>query len=353
MPARPTTWTILLTALALALPTGCRRGESADADASVGVGPAVNAEPSAAPLTDPQGRPAFDSGVHSEAEAAARKLAQTGGAAEEPKPVYPPAAAPDPLAARLCLALHTVPAARRAQCCEQKTLGYLVTDDCVAMLSAALAAGGVAISESSVAACEKAMADAHGGCGWVGPFPAPVPAACDGLVTGSAEAGTPCRSSLECAPGLACRGLAPTTRGVCVPPSRRGRPCQTGIDPLAALTRQQSAASAHPECEGFCARHLCQDATPVGEPCQTNLQCGRDAHCEDGTCQPGAEAAEGAICADGGCPRGTRCIDKACQKPRLEGAACQHDVQCQGGCIKPPGAAEGRCGVRCKAPFLP
>ncbi|MEZ4265733.1 MAG: hypothetical protein R3F39_05090 [Myxococcota bacterium] len=315
--------------------------------------PAAASEGAPAAQVDPQGRPILGGAPTNEAEAAAQRLAQAGGDRGEPKPVYPAVAQADPLADRLCEALHTVPARRRADCCEQKTTGYLVTADCVATLSAALAAEGLTLSESSVAACEKAMAEAHAGCGWVGPFPARVPAACDGVFVGALGAGERCRSALECAPGLACRGLAPTTVGVCAPPARRGRACQTGIDPLAALTRQEGTSAAHPECEGFCARHLCQDATPLGEPCQTNLQCGPNAHCEGGTCQPGAEAAEGAACIDGGCPRDTRCIDKICQKPKPEGAPCQSDAQCQGGCLKPPDATEGQCGTRCKAPFLP
>jgi hypothetical protein len=341
---------LIFLSLAMVATAACRRGEPGDVGEAQ---PAATGPAAEDPTVDPQGRPIRGGGAANEAEAAARRLAASGGDAQEPQPVYPPVAAADPLAARLCEALHTVPAKRRADCCEQKTLGYLVTDDCVATLSAALAAEGLKLSESSVAACEKAIVDDHVGCAWVGPFPARVPAACDGVFVGALEAGQRCRSALECAPGLACRGLAPTTVGVCAPPARRGRACQTGIDPLAALTRQEGTAAAHPECEGFCARHLCQDATPVGDPCQTNLQCGPAAHCEGGTCRHGAEATEGAACIDGGCPRGTRCVDKTCQKPRREGATCQDDVQCQGGCIKPPDATEGQCGTRCKAPFLP
>ncbi|MCB9787621.1 MAG: hypothetical protein H6744_13145 [Deltaproteobacteria bacterium] len=259
-------------------------------------GPATPPAPASA--TDPQGRPTLASAPAGSAEAAARALAAANDAPELPQPVYALDGSANPLAARLCEALHTLPARRRAACSERKSLGYLVTGDCTAMLSAALAQGALKLSESSVTACENAMSEAYAGCDWMGPLPASVPTACDGILSGGLSAGRTCRSALECSPGLACRGLAPTTPGVCAPPAHRGHACQTGIDPLAALTRQHSAAHTHPECEGYCAHHRCQDATAANAPCRTNLECGPTAHCAAGACTEDPAAPN---CPNGGC----------------------------------------------------
>lgn len=226
-----------------------------------------------------------------------------------------------------------------------------MTPECVRNLSGALALEGVTLSEASVQACEAAMAAAHQGCGWVGPTKVPVPPECRGLLEGTAKAGAPCRSSLECPSGLFCRGGGPTQAGVCSPPGEPGRPCHQSVDALAVHTRQHHDAERnHPECQGYCSRKRC---VPVTETCKANVQCGRDKHCVEGRCVDGPYAKAGAPCADTGCEPGSHCVDHVCTPLRPEGEACTRDDQCLGACLKPEGATEGTCGMRCFASFTP
>ena len=61
----------------------------------------------------------------------------------------------------------------------------------------------------------------------------------------------------------------------------------------------------------------------------------------------------GQPCATGECARGARCVKDMCIAPKPEGEACEADVECQGACDKPQGAAAGKCGKRCTVLTIP
>lgn len=269
---------------------------------------------------------------------------------EQVRPVYPAAlqGAPDPLAARVCAVLHQAPEARRAACC-QAPQGTVLTDECLRALNAAVGAGAIRLSAAEIDACEQEMAKALSGCDWVGAWPPPLPAACAGLLHGTVVQGAACRSSLECAGALRCQGAGPTQVGKCAPPLAAGSPCGRSVDALAPFTRQDQVDRQHPECAGSCdRRHLCVEKVAAGGACATSAQCGEGARCVAGRCAAGAVAAAGEACAGDDCAPGLRCHKGKCLLPGREGARCDSDFACQGGCLK-DGKGPGRCGARCTA----
>src|SRR5262249_54705581 len=139
--------------------------------------------------------------------------------------------------------------------------------ECVRTLSAALRAKAVTLEVEGVDACARAMAQAHEGCGWVGPFPPELPVACRGLVRGALEKGARCRSSLECRDGMRCSGAGPTAAGRCAPPRADGESCGTAVDTLATYTRDADLDARHPECQGHCARFRCAPRVTAGSAC--------------------------------------------------------------------------------------
>lgn len=266
--------------------------------------------------------------------------------AREIKPVYAaePDGPPDPLAQRLCQALHEAPEARRAACC-QASPGVQLGADCVRTLSSSLRSGAIRLVAVEVEACVAAFARSLEGCDWIGPFPPPLPPACAGLFHGTLAAGARCRSTLECAGELRCRGTGPTELGVCGPPGQPGERCGTGVDTLAAFTRQESIERTRRECEGACARtHQCVAATAIGGACVSSLQCGPAGRCAGGKCAPGAVAALGEACTGGDCGEGLRCHKGRCIAPARGGAACVTDFECRGGCVSKVCAP--RCDLR-------
>jgi hypothetical protein len=274
---------------------------------------------------------------------------QTLRADDEVRPVYPvQAGAPSPLAQRLCEAIQELPAKRRAACC-QGTPGVLLTGECVRMLSAALASGAVKVEAPAVDACVQAMEQAHQGCEWVGPEMPPTPAACLGLVRGTLAAGAKCRSSLECVEGLSCHGVGPTDPGVCGAPGGTGQLCAISVDALAAYLRQDTLEEAHPDCQGHCFKRQCADPVPLGGACTLEVQCGPGLHCSEGKCAQGELAGLGQPCVHGGCQEGARCVLGVCATPKPAGAACERDVECLGGCVRPDGGKAGTCGQQCGA----
>jgi len=169
------------------------------------------------------------------------------------------ASAPDPRAVRLCTAIQEWPAARRAAC-RGETVGVVVTSECVRTLSDALRIGAVTLAETDVDRCVGAMDRALAGCDWAGGAAPQPPAACLDVVRGSLARGAACRSSLECAEGLRCRGVGPTSKGRCSPPLAPGAACGGSVDALAVYTRQNGYEARHPECAGRCERGACAGA---------------------------------------------------------------------------------------------
>jgi len=266
---------------------------------------------------------------------------------EDVEPVYPKTAGPaDPLAEKLCAALHDVPNKRRAECC-QSTQGFSLTSECVRILSHALRDKSVSLDGAAVDSCVAQSNAAYEGCDWVGPTNVSLPAACEGILRGSLEEGKRCRSSLECQEGLRCVGLGPTDAGVCRKPSKPGFPCSLAVDTLGALTRQSSLESHHPECAGYCAQRRCHDFLAVHAACKTNAECGSGKVCLGGTCEEGEAPGEGKSCAKTECAAGLICEKGTCAARKKTGAPCSTDGECQGGCLRGDAGKEGSCGMKC------
>jgi hypothetical protein len=278
-----------------------------------------------------------------EAVSAASETARS----DDVRPVYPldEGGAPDPLAVRLCSALHDIPEQRRASCCAERP-GVVVTGECQRVLSAALRTHAAVLYATEVDRCVQAIDRRYEGCEWVGPFAPALPEECQGIVRGRREARTSCRSSLECGSGLHCEGSGPTRPGVCRPPGRSGDACGDGADVLAAYTRQTSAESEHPECEGYCDSHRCFPFQGKGAACTFSGQCGRETDCVAGACAPRRVARLGESCLGGLCAASARCLHGRCVEPLRSGEACANDFECVGACLKGD-AGHGVCGQRC------
>lgn len=279
-------------------------------------------------------------------EAAASEDAAAAAAQpeEELKAVYADFAGPPaPLAQKLCGALYDLPVARRAACCGGKP-GSTLGGECVKIVSAALRSGGVQLDAAGVDRCVLAQEKAHDGCSWVGQYHPPLPAECDGLLSGHRAKDEVCRSSLECANGLRCLGAGPMDKGRCGPPRGDGQPCLTSVDPLAVFARESLDAH-HPECSGYCGHRKCEPIAAPGAACSIAPECPPGQHCDGKKCAPGDVAALGASCAGGTCAPGSRCIHGQCAAPKPDGSSCKDDVECLGGCLP-----SQRCGMRCDLP---
>lgn len=267
--------------------------------------------------------------------------------ATETAPVAAPAQVePDPLAIRLCDALFTVPAARREACCG--FAGPSLAQLCAGELSAAIQRGTVEIDPAAVDRCVAATAAELVGCDWVTPLLPPLPAACERLVGGRLAEGSPCRSALECADGLRCRGLTRDAAGVCAPPTPVRTACERTLDPLAAYTRSQDDPR-HPACEGRCAGGQCLPIQNAGDRCVVSALCPAGTRCVDGRCDERPLAELGEPCDPTlGCEPGSVCDDGACIVPKPAGAPCQLPFECRAlACAKAPGEALGRCADPC------
>ncbi len=324
-------------ALLLQLVAACARAQRSSPDAGATAASSPDAGATAASSSD----------AGSSTTAPADTLA-----GDEIAPVYPKAEGePDPLAARLCEALHALPARRKAACCGGGA-GFHAGAECARALSFAARAKAVTLSADEVSRCVEAMGRSLEGCDWVSPLAAPVPPACEGIVRGALGEGARCRSSLECADGLRCDGAGPTDAGICRAPRAAG-PCGLSVDALAAVTRQTRYAESHPECRGHCAGRACADDVPPGGRCEAHADCGRGRRCVDARCSAAPLPPAGAACLGGLCAPGARCVDGRCAAPRAEGAACARDSECRAACVRPGGRAGGAggvCGMRCAAP---
>lgn len=261
-------------------------------------------------------------------------------------------AAVDPLAARLCKAIHARPAEQRAACCGRpapKDPGGQFETECARLLSIVLAERSVTLNDAAVAACEAALAPQQSDCEALGRLTTPMPAACLGVLQGKRAAGTPCRSSLECADALRCAGAGPTDPGVCAPAGGPGRACAIAVDVLATYTRQTDLDTRHPECQGICQLHRCAPPIAEGSACRSALQCGPGRFCVEGVCKAQSDLPEGAQCTTGGCATGLRCVGGRCATPKPTGAVCSNDFECRGACLKAtPTAPAGQCGPYCR-----
>ena len=209
---------------------------------------------------DPSGSAAPGASASAPATSASAPRAGGSGRApdEEVKPVYPITAdPPDPLAQRVCDALHALPAQRKAAC-RGGAPGFHAGSECARTLSFALRSGAVKVAGEDAERCAQAMERSLEGCGWAGGL-TPAPAGeCEGIVRGTLGEGAVCRSSLECGEGLHCAGAGPTDLGKCARP-RSGGGCGRGVDALAVLARQTGYEREHPECAGRCVGRVCRE----------------------------------------------------------------------------------------------
>ncbi|MDI3286577.1 hypothetical protein [Polyangium sp. 15x6] len=302
---------------------GCTCGKDAGREAA----PSASASASAAP-------------------SASAPTANKSSGDDEVRPVYPKTNdPPDPLAEKLCEALHGVPTKRKATCCGHAP-GFSLAAECTRTLSYALREKAVSVDAAAADACIAAMEKAHDGCDWVGPTGAPLPAACDGLVRGTVAADKPCRSSLECSDGLRCLGVGPTDMGTCRKPLPTGYPCGVSVDTLAALTRQDTFEARHPECSGYCGQRRCRDLVVEGGACKLDVECGAGKICDEGKCRAGALPREGQRCKRV-CAPGFSCEVGTCIGPKEPGAPCDYDIECRGGCLHRGASKAGTCGMKC------
>ncbi len=258
----------------------------------------------------------------------------------------------DPLAARLCKAIHARPAEQRASCCGRpvpKDPGGQFETECARLVSIVLAERSVALNEAAVTACEAALVPQQSVCEDLGRLATPMPAACLGVFEGKRADGAACRSSLECAGTNRCVGAGPTDRGVCARAGGPGRACAIAVDVLATYTRQTDLDARHPECEGICQLHRCAPPMAEGAACRSTLQCGPGRFCVEGLCRAQSELPAGAKCSGGGCVAGLRCIGGQCAAPKPTGEPCANDFECRGACLKAtPMAPAGQCGPYCR-----
>jgi hypothetical protein len=292
--------------------------------------------------------------------------AGTATSSDDVQSVYPvdPNAPPDPVAQKLCTGLTEMPEKKRAACCGA-TPGVVVTSECTRTLSAAIRFKAVTLDAARVDACVAAFERTLDGCDWVGPFPPSPPAECHGLVTGQLNLGQKCRSTLECAGALRCRGVGPTTPGKCTTPANTGEVCGGTVDALATFVRQTDMEKEHPECAaGRCIKHHCGPPAPENGECQVTLDCEEGLQCvvsgptvkrkkndprpppSPRKCQRRPLPKEGEACPGGVCAGELGCIMNKCTARKSGGAACTNDFECRGGCLHDGGAA-GMCGPRC------
>ncbi|MFT3842101.1 MAG: hypothetical protein QM723_34235 [Myxococcaceae bacterium] len=262
---------------------------------------------------------------------------------DDVSPVYAQNAAPDPVAQKVCHALHAIHAERRAECCGGNAGPNIAEQQCVTMLSQSLQAQSVKVSPAKLKDCEGAQMNQYEGCAWPSLDDNLPAAACAELIEGLLPGGAVCRSSLECQPGLHCGGGGPTDLGHCSGPSKPPSACALAVDPLGTYTAQR-LDDLHPECEGACERHRCTPALDAGIACVSSLECGPNRHCAtDAGCVEGGLALKGEPCVAGGCANDLRCIDAKCAPAKKSGERCEHDSECIGACSKDGGV----CGPRC------
>lgn len=288
--------------------------------------------------------------------------AAPASSSDEVEPVYAidPKAPIDPLAQKLCAALSEMPEKKRATCCST-TPGIVVTPECARMLSAAMKSKAVDVSPAAVDACVAAFEKTLDGCDWVGPFPPGPPKECQNILKGTLGEGARCRSSLECAESMRCRGVGPTTAGKCTKARMIGELCGGTTDTLATFVRQNDLDAQHPECvTGHCINHRCATPFAAGEVCHVTLDCAEGLQClpspapakkgarPERKCTPKPiPSADGEACPGGVCGGDLQCVLGKCARRKNAGEECSNDFECRGGCVKADGGTKSVCGPRC------
>jgi hypothetical protein len=255
---------------------------------------------------------------------------------------------PDPLVQRLCDALHTLPEARKAECCAIPP-GSSLAAECVRTLTASVRDRAIVLDARKVEQCVQGASAAYASCDWVKPLAPAAPAACIDVLEGQLKAGAQCRSSLECADGLSCKGVRPTTPGVCAPPGATGTLCAGSPDTLAIQVKDARYQADHPECQGFCRGGRCAEPIAAGGACSSDVQCGTGLRCDAGRCSSKPLSKLGESCSGNACEPGARCADGRCVPFKKAGEVCTSPFECSASCVAAPGATTGICGPQCVA----
>jgi len=288
----------------------------------------------------------------SAASSASLESALSGAAADdEVRPNYPveKGAPVDPLAERLCKALHETMETHKATCCNGRP-GMVLTGECVRTLSYALRHKAVVIDPADIGKCEAALDASYAGCDWVGGYVQFPTEACASVVHGTLPSGAVCRSSVECSGNLRCHGAGPTTLGRCAPAHEKGGSCGGTVDTLASYTRSDTNLDAtHPECTDFCNRRVCANYLAEGAACMLTVECGPKRQCVGGKCVAGQPAKEGEPCKGAACSPELLCLSGKCVAKKAAGEACANDFECKAACLKGDGGKNGTCGMRCKS----
>jgi hypothetical protein len=253
---------------------------------------------------------------------------------------------PDPLARRLCDALHALPAERKNQCCG--TGSSHLANVCSEELSVSLRTGAVGLDAAAIDRCAAETSRQLEGCDWVTPLAPSLPEACQGLVRGRLKPGARCRSSLECGDGLYCRGVSPTAEGVCAAPAAPRTRCEVPADNLAAFARARDDAR-HPSCDGLCLKGQCLPFAAAGGTCTSGAQCLPGLHCIGGRCEDRPLPKRGEPCLGKTCGAGAFCDAGRCAALKGEGAPCALPFECRAlACVTSPAAKVGKCGAPCR-----
>jgi hypothetical protein len=264
-------------------------------------------------------------------------------------PAAAAASASEGLARRLCDALQALPAERKAECCGGSASGADLAEECTRDLATSLRDRAIALDAADVERCERESAQRLAGCDWVTPLMPETPPACRGVLHGRREIGGPCRSSLECADGLSCRGSEPTRAGICVPPAPPGATCSDAPDTLETYARQAPDDPRHPQCAGSCRKGRCAAPVAIGGACSASRQCAPGSHCAAGACVAGAPPKLGQPCAQSTCEGDLVCIDGRCAPRRKAGEPCSKPFECEAACLASPTGGAGACGMRCSS----
>lgn len=255
---------------------------------------------------------------------------------------------PDPLAQRLCDAIHTLPVKRKSECCSGEGSSNLAPL-CAQRLSASIRRGSVRVDSSAIDRCTQEAGSELEGCGWVNPTLPPLPEACKGLVQGTLPAGARCASSIECADGLHCKGVTPEASGVCSSPSPARTSCDVPADNLSTLLRARDDAR-HFECQGRCVKGQCLPVVEAGGACVSSATCASGLNCIAGHCEKKPLPKAGEPCpGKTACDTGAYCSPEGqCVALKGAGEACSQPFECRGlACAKAPGETSGKCGEPC------
>lgn len=274
-------------------------------------------------------------------------LAALPAMGSESKPV-----ALDPLAQRLCDALHALPETRKAQCCNRAPSSSLA-GECTRALSAVVREKAVRLDATAIGRCEEEASRELAGCGWVTPLMPRNPEVCGAVVQGERAAGAACSSSLECREGLFCRGGGPAGTGVCAASGAPGAACGGSVDVLASYTRQTDLNSNHPECAGYCLAGRCTAFAALNGACSTSKQCEPGQHCGTGRCRQGVFSASDETCSATSCAPDTVCKEGKCVALKAAGEICTSPFECKAACNIPKGAKTGTCGMKCGTSLPP